>query len=187
MPYSPRFRSLAAFGRRPWCPLTGPRWPASETHHITRLPRPKQLELLHKLAPAAHVIGLLINPTSTLLVEPQSRDLQAATSALGLQLHVLHAEHRTRIGRSLCNLDPTTSRRALDRWRSILHQPEQTARRTCAAWSAVSLTVPYCFAVQRIVEIRVFGSGTLRRPVDVALRFGTGAEAFMRCCSLAFG
>jgi ammonia channel protein AmtB len=23
VPYSPRFRSLAAFGRRPWCPLTG--------------------------------------------------------------------------------------------------------------------------------------------------------------------
>src|SRR5271169_1565077 len=23
VPYSPRYRSLAAFGRRPWCPLTG--------------------------------------------------------------------------------------------------------------------------------------------------------------------
>jgi hypothetical protein len=36
VPYSPRFRSLAAFGRRPWCPLTGPRWPASETRHRSR-------------------------------------------------------------------------------------------------------------------------------------------------------
>jgi putative tryptophan/tyrosine transport system substrate-binding protein len=52
---------------------------------------PKQLELLRELAPAAHVIGLLVNPTSTTLVEPQSRDLQATASALGLQLHVLHA------------------------------------------------------------------------------------------------
>jgi hypothetical protein len=43
VPYSPRFRSLAAFGRRPWCPLTGPRWPASETHHISRLPRYKKV------------------------------------------------------------------------------------------------------------------------------------------------
>jgi putative tryptophan/tyrosine transport system substrate-binding protein len=52
---------------------------------------PKQLALLHELAPAATVIGLLVNPTSTTLVEPQSRDLQSAASALGLQLHVLHA------------------------------------------------------------------------------------------------
>jgi hypothetical protein len=40
VPYSPRFRSLAAFGRRPWCSLTGPRGPASETHHRSGHRRP---------------------------------------------------------------------------------------------------------------------------------------------------
>jgi hypothetical protein len=30
----------SAFGRRPWCPLIGPRWPASETHHRSgKMPR----------------------------------------------------------------------------------------------------------------------------------------------------
>jgi hypothetical protein len=33
----PAVSFLAAFGRRPWCPLTGPRWPASETRHTCGL------------------------------------------------------------------------------------------------------------------------------------------------------
>jgi putative ABC transport system substrate-binding protein len=51
---------------------------------------PKRLELLHELAPAATSVAALINPTSP-AAETQSRDLQAAAGALGLELHVLHA------------------------------------------------------------------------------------------------
>src|SRR3984893_8278524 len=51
---------------------------------------PKQLELLHEMVPKATVIALLVNPTNP-LAETQSRDLQAASRSLGLQLHVLHA------------------------------------------------------------------------------------------------
>jgi putative ABC transport system substrate-binding protein len=51
---------------------------------------PKRLELLHELTSAATSVAALVNPTSP-AAETQSRDLQAAAAALGLQLHVLHA------------------------------------------------------------------------------------------------
>jgi putative ABC transport system substrate-binding protein len=52
---------------------------------------PKQLELMHELVPTATVMALLLNPTSPILAEPQSRDVQAAARVLGIELHVLHA------------------------------------------------------------------------------------------------
>ena len=52
---------------------------------------PKQLELMHELEPTATVMALLLNPTSPVLAEPQSRDIQAAARVLGIELHVLHA------------------------------------------------------------------------------------------------
>ena len=51
----------------------------------------KQLELLHELVPTAKVMGLLVNPTNTILAETQSKDLPGVARKLGLQLHVLHA------------------------------------------------------------------------------------------------
>jgi putative tryptophan/tyrosine transport system substrate-binding protein len=51
---------------------------------------PKRLELLHELLPSATIIAVLVNPTNA-NAEAQSRDLQAAAPALGVQLHVLHA------------------------------------------------------------------------------------------------
>jgi putative ABC transport system substrate-binding protein len=50
----------------------------------------KRLQLLHELVPTAAIIALLVNPT-TPAAETIARDAQAAASALGLQLHVLHA------------------------------------------------------------------------------------------------
>ena len=50
----------------------------------------KRLELLHGLVPKATVIAALLNPTGP-NAEPQSKDLQTAASALGLQLHFLNA------------------------------------------------------------------------------------------------
>jgi putative ABC transport system substrate-binding protein len=51
----------------------------------------KQLEVLHESVPKASVIALLVNPTSPIVAETQSRGLQAAARSLGLKLHVLHA------------------------------------------------------------------------------------------------
>jgi ABC-type uncharacterized transport system substrate-binding protein len=50
----------------------------------------KRLELLHELLPRAGIIAALVNPTfpgSDIV----SRDLQAAASTLGLQIHILYA------------------------------------------------------------------------------------------------
>jgi putative ABC transport system substrate-binding protein len=52
---------------------------------------PKRLELLHELLPTATVIALLVNPTDPVLAEANTRNLQAAARAFGLQPHVLHA------------------------------------------------------------------------------------------------
>ena len=51
---------------------------------------PKRLEILHELVPTAAVLAVLVNPTSP-TADSQLRNLQAAASTLGLQLHVLHA------------------------------------------------------------------------------------------------
>jgi putative tryptophan/tyrosine transport system substrate-binding protein len=51
---------------------------------------PKRLELLHEVVPTTRSIGLLIDPASP-FNERLSTDTQTAASALGLELHVLHA------------------------------------------------------------------------------------------------
>jgi putative ABC transport system substrate-binding protein len=52
---------------------------------------PKQLELLRELVPTATVVALLVNPSSP-IAETTVRDLRAAATIFGLQLHVLHAK-----------------------------------------------------------------------------------------------
>ena len=52
---------------------------------------PKELELLHELIPAAHVMALLVNPADPALAEANARDFQSAARTLGLDLHVLNA------------------------------------------------------------------------------------------------
>jgi putative tryptophan/tyrosine transport system substrate-binding protein len=56
---------------------------------FTRL-GPKNLEVLHELAPSATVIGALVNPNNP-NAEPQLRDLQASAPMLGLRLVPLAA------------------------------------------------------------------------------------------------
>jgi putative ABC transport system substrate-binding protein len=51
---------------------------------------PKRLELLHELVPTATTVAFLVNPANP-SADPLSRDLQAAASKLGLQIHVLRA------------------------------------------------------------------------------------------------
>jgi putative tryptophan/tyrosine transport system substrate-binding protein len=50
----------------------------------------KRLGLLHDLIPTAKIIGALVNPKDP-RAETQSRDMQEAAHALGLQIHILHA------------------------------------------------------------------------------------------------
>jgi len=51
----------------------------------------KRLELLRELVPTANAIALLINPTSSLISERITTELQSTTRALGVQLHVVQA------------------------------------------------------------------------------------------------
>ncbi len=51
----------------------------------------KQFELLHEMVSAATAVALLVNPANPALAKALSTEMQAASRALGLQLHVLHA------------------------------------------------------------------------------------------------
>ncbi|MEA2925948.1 MAG: hypothetical protein QOD25_3070, partial [Alphaproteobacteria bacterium] len=50
----------------------------------------KRLGLLHDLIPTATIIGFLVTPTDP-ITATQTRDMQEAAHALGLQIHVLNA------------------------------------------------------------------------------------------------
>jgi ABC-type uncharacterized transport system substrate-binding protein len=52
---------------------------------------PKRLELAHELMPGAPAIMLLVNPSDPPRVGELMREVQAAASRLGLQLHILKA------------------------------------------------------------------------------------------------
>src|SRR5262249_26427491 len=58
---------------------------------LTSVVAQKKLELLHELVPTANVVGLLVNPTNSILAETNRRDLRASARTLGLQIHVLRA------------------------------------------------------------------------------------------------
>jgi putative ABC transport system substrate-binding protein len=64
----------------------------------------KRLELMHELVPAASIIALLVNPGNRSLAETQSRDIQAATRILGLQVHVLNASTESDITAAFATL-----------------------------------------------------------------------------------
>jgi putative ABC transport system substrate-binding protein len=57
---------------------------------------PKRLELLSELVPQAKVIALLVNPNNA-STGPQTRDVQEAAGAKGVQLHILKASTESEI------------------------------------------------------------------------------------------
>jgi putative tryptophan/tyrosine transport system substrate-binding protein len=63
----------------------------------------KRLQLLHELLPTARSMAALVNPTFP-GSDFQTRDLQAAASTLGLQLHILHASTERDINTAFANL-----------------------------------------------------------------------------------
>jgi putative ABC transport system substrate-binding protein len=86
----------------------------------------KRLGLLRELIPTATLTGVLLNP-SNVGFEVQSRDVKEAANALGLKIHVLHAQ-RTSHSCSLHNLSPNARWRPADRRRPVLQRSARTAR-----------------------------------------------------------
>src|SRR4051794_6841795 len=64
----------------------------------------KRLELLHRLAPAAATIGVLVDPTNSAATDVQTIDLQEAASGLGLQLMLLNASNEHEIDAAFAKL-----------------------------------------------------------------------------------
>jgi putative tryptophan/tyrosine transport system substrate-binding protein len=64
----------------------------------------KRWELLRELVPTAKTVALLVNPTSS-SAESELKDAQAATAALGLELHVLRASNERDFDTVFANLD----------------------------------------------------------------------------------
>jgi putative tryptophan/tyrosine transport system substrate-binding protein len=64
----------------------------------------KRAELLHELVPAATLIALLTNPANPLLIETETRELQAAARVLGVRLLVLNATSPTEIEAAFASL-----------------------------------------------------------------------------------
>jgi putative tryptophan/tyrosine transport system substrate-binding protein len=63
----------------------------------------KRLGLLHDLVPTATIIGLLVNPTDP-RAETQTRDIQEAAQALGLQIQILNASTESEINTAFAKL-----------------------------------------------------------------------------------
>jgi putative tryptophan/tyrosine transport system substrate-binding protein len=64
---------------------------------------PKKLELLHRLVPAATIIGLLVNPANP-NSEIMSKGMQAAARTLGVELDVLRASTEGEIDTAFASL-----------------------------------------------------------------------------------
>jgi putative ABC transport system substrate-binding protein len=54
---------------------------------------PKGLQLLRELLPAVSVIALLVDPANPTVSEANTKEVQAAARALGLELHILNASN----------------------------------------------------------------------------------------------
>ncbi len=63
----------------------------------------KRVGLLHDLIPTARIVGVLVNPTDP-RAETQTKDMQVAVQALGLQIHVLNASTEREINTAFATL-----------------------------------------------------------------------------------
>ena len=88
---------------------------------------PKRLELLRELAPTALVIGAFINPGRS-DADEQSRNVQQAGRALGLQVIILSASNDRDIQSAFESSGWATDRGTLGRRRSFFRQPPRTTR-----------------------------------------------------------
>ena len=63
----------------------------------------KRLGLLHDLIPKASIVGQLVNPADP-MTETQTKDMEEAANALGLQIRVLKATTEAEINAAFATL-----------------------------------------------------------------------------------
>jgi putative tryptophan/tyrosine transport system substrate-binding protein len=81
-------------------------WPGGNITGVSQLNveiGPKRLELAHELMPAATTFALLLNPSDPLRSGTLLKDVQAAATSRGLQLHILHASTKAEIETALAD------------------------------------------------------------------------------------
>ena len=94
---------------------------------------PKRLQLLHELLPTASVIALLVNPANPALAETNTKEVQAAARALGLELHVLNASTERDFDGVFAKLIQLRAGGLVIGRDPFFIEPERTARRAGAS------------------------------------------------------
>jgi putative ABC transport system substrate-binding protein len=107
----------------------------------------KRLELLHELVPAAVRVAVLVNPADAAVADPESKDVEAAARAMGLQIQVLKASTSREISAAFA----TFVRERPDAL-FVGHGPFFHTRRVQFAVLAARHAVPAAYAVRAYVE-----------------------------------
>jgi putative ABC transport system substrate-binding protein len=106
----------------------------------------KRLQLTRELLPRAELVALLINPTSP-VAEPQTRDAQAAASALGFKLTILNAVAENDFDQVFATLVQRRADALL-----ISADPFFTSRREHLVALAARHAIPTLYEVREFVE-----------------------------------
>ena len=109
----------------------------------------KRLGLLHELVPGTARVGVLVNPTDAIRTESNVRDVEAATRALGLQIHVLNAS-------TISDIDAAFAILVRERMDALFVVPDSffANRRVQLATLAARHAVPAAYAQRDFVGSR---------------------------------
>jgi putative ABC transport system substrate-binding protein len=107
----------------------------------------KQLELLHKMLPAAVIIAVLMNPNFP-TAEEMTRELHEGARTLGLELHVLNASDQSEIGTAFATLAQMRVQGLL-----VAGDPDFTSRRDQLVALAARYAVPAIYTFREFPAV----------------------------------
>jgi putative tryptophan/tyrosine transport system substrate-binding protein len=107
----------------------------------------KQLELLHKMLPAAVIIAVLMNPNFP-TAEEMTRELHEGARTLGLELHVLNASDQSEIGTAFPTLAQMRVQGLL-----VAGDPDFTSRRDQLVALAARYAVPAIYTFREFPAV----------------------------------
>jgi putative ABC transport system substrate-binding protein len=126
---------------RPGGNLTGINFLAAELHA-------KRLGLLHELVPNAVRVAVLINPGNAVNAETTLRDVQAASGAVGLQIHIIGASTNQEIDAAFATMEREPPDALL-----VGGDPFFNSRRVQLVLLATRHAVPAIYASREYAEI----------------------------------